>query len=153
MKRKGFVLIICCLAIFNSNAQFIEFHSSQEKFTPPAKVTFPDGTVQTNDIPAIPTAETKTTTGYILDNSGNITKKVQLKIKAITENSKTTVYIVSYYNVDPTFGGGKWSDFPYKMTAYDFAGKVPITNLEKVAYANFTYYAFWDGSGKIWFNM
>lgn len=87
-------------------------------------------------------------TGYILDESGYVKSKIQIKVSSQITAFGESMRIVSYYNVVPGFGAN-WESV--SVDAHSIGGQLPITQQQKVAYANFSYWASW-GSEIIWFN-
>ena len=90
------------------------------------------------------------TTGYILSESGQVKKKIQLQI-SISDNGigGESSKIVRFYNIVEGYTA-YWSTT--SVSAYAINGQSAISDLQQVAYANFTYWAYWT-EGQIWFNL
>jgi len=133
MKKLSFftVLLFSC---FNCFAQF-------STFEPYIKET-------RNSATSSNAGEMIRTTGYILTETGSISKRIQLKVLIQTTEIGESVYIKSYNNVIPGFGSN-WERVSVKAQA--IGGQSPTTEQQTVAYDNFTYWAYWSGD-KIWFN-
>ena len=152
MRKTALFLTLFSFCLLNSNAQFIDFHSSQKSTRQPtnSSVYTPSLDSYNSYETPEPAFETVRTTGYILTSEGKVSRKIQLRIQVYTNGNS---FISAYYNVDPSSGGGNWIDIRPSIKTSKFASLLPISTLEKVAYANFTDCAFWDASGKIWFNL
>lgn len=90
----------------------------------------------------------KSTIGYILDENGYIKKKINLKVSVESTKFSETVKIVSYYNVVQGFSAN-WVDV--SVLAQPIGAQIPMNKRQKVAYANFMYWAYWN-IDIIWFN-
>ena len=90
---------------------------------------------------------TSQVTGYILDENGFVDKKVKLKVVVSNTAYGESIKITGYYNVIPGFSANWVST---SVSAQPIGGQSPITAQQKVAYANFIYWAYWNGD-KIWF--
>lgn len=136
MKKYTIILVLSSLFNISVFAQFIEFRSLQRPYN--------SQQVQSN-------YETKTVKGYVLSESGEITKIIQLKLN-ITNG---VIKIIAYYRVNPTFGGGSWFNLNSPLSVKSISGKIPISNKEKVAFSNFTNCAdgyYLEANDIVWFN-
>lgn len=136
MKKRTIILIM----LFISMKGFAQFAT----FDPIMPNTPASGSTTSND-----EGEIARTTGYILDNSGYVIRKLHLKVSVETTSFGESVRIVSFYNVNKGFGAG-WENV--SVPAQAVGGQTPITEQQKVAYSNFNYWAFW-GTDQIWFSI
>lgn len=86
-------------------------------------------------------------TGYILDESGSVVSKVQLKVSIQDTEFGERVQVVGYYNVIPGFGAS-WEKTSARANI--IGALSPITRQHQVAYTNFSYWVDLKGK-KIWF--
>ncbi len=92
--------------------------------------------------------ETYRTTGYILNSSGQIVKKIQIRVSVNSSPFGEIVKIVAYYRVIEGLGA-YWERV--SISANTVKGQIPVFDEDKVGYNNFMYWANW-GASKIWFN-
>lgn len=98
-------------------------------------------------MPSNEVGSTSQVTGYILDEAGYVVSKIKLRVVVTSTPYGESVKIIGYYNVNPGFGAAWVST---SVSAQPIGGQSPITEQQKVAYANFMYRANWNTS-VIWF--
>jgi hypothetical protein len=93
--------------------------------------------------------QTFRTTAYVLNDRGEVEKKISIKVSVCETPLGERLNITAYY--DPqSASGATWQ--PINIQAYTIGSVTPMTQIEQVAFANFNYHAIW-GIQKIWFNL
>ncbi|MDD4821704.1 MAG: hypothetical protein PHI48_04000 [Bacteroidales bacterium] len=138
--KKLIIITVILLSSASCFAQFATFEPIVSKVPNSSNNPIPSGS--SDDI-----GEVTRTTGYILSDSGSVMRKIQLKVSTKTTEFGESVRIIAYYNVIPGLDA-TWNKVSVRAQA--IGGELPITKQQKVAYANFTYWAYWN-FGKIWF--
>ena len=144
--KKLLITVISVFFTLNTFAQFATFEPIiNEASTPSSR---PNNYSNTRDNNSNMNSTTSTT-GYVLDESGQLVKRIQIKVSIQETNFGEKIKIVSYYSVNPGFGANWIST---STTAQAIDGEIPISAQQKVAYANFMYWAY-IANQKIWFNI
>lgn len=133
---KTIIFILFFFTSLISNAQWATFTPVERSFPNQSNVS------QSNSITST------RTTAYVLNLSGEVEKKFQIKIEEEIIGGREYYKVVAFYQSNGFTNDG-W--IKTSVNAHQINSTVAFNRLEKVAYANFTYYAYINGD-KIWFN-